>query len=251
MQAYASVSHTSADKHIFVPTAYHPNTEKAVRHDIALIYFTPDEQDQWYVHTTTGQSLNYKTFIKELNSSSYPEQLNQWQALQQARPALLRVSNMDNRRITVPVAVPDLRQGEIYFKQSQPNDFYYSNQLRYYVGKNFGVGQGMSGSAVVVPGGKIIGIVSMNKQQAGNLVAYNEKDEPVAQIPFSTDYFLFTPISRENASFIQNTIRSMHDSGKTARVERLSDAESEITDKNLQEIIDSFLPVPASVPVAQ
>ncbi|MBR3632675.1 MAG: trypsin-like serine protease [Elusimicrobiaceae bacterium] len=234
LRVAAVVNHSRSDKHVFVHNNYQPNTDKAMRHDIALIHFTPSEKD-WFRETASGEILNQKEFIEKLNLPDYQESLSKWQSLTNAHPKLLRVGNLESRRILQPVAVPDLRQGEgIYFKQSQPGDFYYSDQLRYFIGKNFGVDHGMSGSAVVIPGGDIIGVVSSNVKETGSLRTYNEEDESVGEIPFSTDFFVFTPINRKNADFIQKTIRSFHEHGNKVEIDKLKSSESEVVKDDVE-----------------
>ena len=94
-----------------------------------------------------------KDFLKTLNKSEYAEQRAQWQALASARPKLLVVPDESARHVRQPLAVPDLRSGSIFFRDSQTADFYYFPQLHHYMGGNFGVEKGMSGGGVVLPGG--------------------------------------------------------------------------------------------------
>lgn len=240
LQASASIQHTSASPHVFVPAAYHPNSAKGIRSDIALIRFVPMDEDYFFYETRSSTPLDRETFIHLLNSSQYTEQRNQWQALSHARPKLLMVTHALGRQILFPIAVPDLRSGEIYFRQSDARGFYYFPQLRHYIGYNFGVERGMSGAGVVLPGGAVVGIVSAALNRTGQLVTYNEKDEPISSIPFSSDYFMFTPVSKENAAFIRATINSFHESGAGPNIVILTAPYSQSTTDKLQDIFPEF-----------
>lgn len=240
LQASALVHHSQAAQRVFVPPSYHPGKSKSIRSDIALLRFDPAEEDYWFVDVLARKQLDRADFIKLLNQSAYAEQRSQWKALETPRVRLLRVSNFSSRLLSLPIGVPDLRSGEIYFKQSQPNSFYYFPQLSYYMGPNFGVEPGMSGGGVVLPGGELVGVVSASLQDQAELVAYNEEDEPVASMPYSANYFLFTPISSQNASFIKATVASFHDAAPGVRIGTVSERHSQTIEASLQDVFTEF-----------
>ena len=107
----------------------------------------------------------------------------------------------------------------------------------------FGVEKGMSGGGVVLPGGHVIGVVSANLNSQGRIMVYNEKDEAVGYMPYSSDYFLFTPISRQNATFIRGTIASFHEPGRSANLANISPREAERSDVTLQTAFGGALTV--------
>lgn len=236
LQAQAVVRHSQAEPHVFVPAAYHPGDGKSSRSDIALIRFDPSVENYYFYDARANKALDRESFEKRLHASGYSDALNQWQALASARPKLLSVTNTSSRQVLPPLAVPDLRGGDIYFRQSGGNDFYYFTQLHHYMGPNFGVEKGMSGSGVVVPGGAVVGVVSGGFAQSGRLVIYDEQDNPVQSVPYSSDYFLFTPISRENAGFIQATIKSFHEPGLSAHIGAMGASYSRPTQAKVQDV---------------
>ncbi len=239
LQASAVLRHTAVAPRVFVPPAYRPGSGRGIRTDLALIRFDPAEEDYFFYETASKQALDKGSFIKRLNASEYADQRGQWQALENARPKLLSVNNSVSRRILFPLAVPDLREGGIFFKQSA-GDFYYFTELRHYMGPNFGVEKGMSGSGVVLPGGDVIGVVSASLNNTGKLVTYNENDEPVGSVPYSSDYFLFTPISRQNAAFIRATVNSFHEAGPGPRIVSINSHYAEPSPAKVQEVFSDI-----------
>lgn len=241
LQAGAWVRHTAADPAVFVPRQYRPGNAKNIRYDIALLRFDPAGDDYFYYDALAQKTLDYQTFSDRLKSSAYADEYSQWTALQKARPRLLGVTDAFSRHVAKPLAVPDLRAGGIYFQQSQTDDFYYFTELRHYMGSNFGVEKGMSGSGVVAPGGDVIGIVSSSLNTVNALVTYNEKDEPVGTVPYSADYFLFTPLNRQNINFIRATAASFRDQGRGPRTANVTADIAPQTDLTVQE---AFLAAP-------
>lgn len=238
LQAVARIKHTTRNPRVFVPGNYLPNSDKNVRNDMALIHFIPQEEDFFFFEEKTNKALDYTTFQNLLNKTAYLEQAAQWRALSQARPALLTTTNVLNRQITVPIAVPDLRSGELTFRQSSSGDYYYLTELWHYFGMNFGVGKGMSGSGVIVPGGKLLGIVSTNMNRSGMLVAYNDKDEPVFSVPYSSEYFMFAPFSEANRSFIDSIVLKYRDTSSVKPYfVTLTDLYAVPTDLTLEKLI--------------
>lgn len=243
LQAVAEVRHTEVEPQVFTPRQYRLNDAKGVRYDVALIHFDPQEEAYFYYDARSKELLDKKSFIQTLNRSDHAAQRAQWQALSSARPKLLVVPNESVRHVRQPLAVPDLRQGEISFHDSKNADFYYFPQLHYYMGVNFGVQKGMSGGGVVLPGGKIIGVVSASLNTQSRWIVYDEKDQPAGYVPYSEDYFLFTPISRQNATFIRGTIASFHETGRGANASNISPSEAEKTDITLQTAFGGALTV--------
>ena len=243
VRALAEVHHTSAEPKVFTPRQYHLDDAKNIRYDVALIRFDPGPEEYFFYDARAKLALEEKDFLKTLNKSEYAEQRAQWQALASARPKLLVVPDENARHVRQPLAVPDLRSGSIFFHDSRAADFYYFPQLHHYMGGNFGVEKGMSGGGVVLPGGNIIGVVSANLNSQGRIMVYNEKDEEVGYMPYSSDYFLFTPISRQNATFIRGTISSFHEPGRSANLSNISPREAERSDVTLQTAFGGALTV--------
>ena len=243
LQAMADVPHASSDPKVFTPRQYHLDDAKNVRYDVALIRFDPRPEEYFFYDARSKLALEEKDFLKTLNKSEYAEQRAQWQALASARPKLLVVPDESARHVRQPLAVPDLRSGSIFFRDSQTADFYYFPQLHHYMGGNFGVEKGMSGGGVVLPGGHVIGVVSANLNSQGRIMVYNEKDEAVGYMPYSSDYFLFTHISRQNATFIRGTIASFHEPGRSANLANISPREAERSDVTLQTAFGGALTV--------
>lgn len=240
LQASATLQHTSDSPHVFVPAAYYGGSTKGIRSDLALIRFDPADTDYFFYDARANTPLSKEQFIDLLNSSSYTEQRNQWQALAHARPKLLTVTNSVGRQLLPSIAVPDLRRGDIFFRQSADHSFYFFPELKHYIGPNFGVERGMSGAGVVLPGGAVVGIVSANLSNPYQIVTYNENDEPIYSRPYSADYFLFTPINRENASFIRATVNSYRESGSGPNIMLLSAPYAQTTTAKLQDIFTEF-----------
>jgi len=107
--------------------------------------------------------------------------------------------------------VPDLRGDRQELRENYGGPYYYFKELWHYFGPNFGVERGMSGGGVIVPGGTLVGIVSANLNRIGKLVTYNEQDEPVREIPYSSDYFMITPFNNDIQSFINTTFEKNKD----------------------------------------
>ena len=239
----ADVRHTASDPHVFTPRQYHLGEAKNIRYDVALVRFDPQEQDYLFYDTQSKKTLDRKTFLKMLNLSQYADQRSQWQALASARPKLLTVPGTHSRQVQYPLAVPDLRGDGIFFRDSQNTAFYFFKELQHYMGYNFGVEKGMSGSGVVVPGGDIIGVVSASLNSQSQLVTYDENDQPVRSVPYSADYFLFTPLSQSNMSFIRATISSFHETGQNPRFVYISGAEAKQTDATVESAFPGALTV--------
>lgn len=243
LQATAEELHTASEPKVFTPRQYRLDDAKNVRYDVALIRFDPEEENYFFYDARAKEALGKKDFLKRLNLSQYNEQRAQWQALASARPKLLVVPDEFARQVRQPLAVADLRGGEIFFHDSKTADFYYFPQLHYYMGGNFGVVSGMSGGGVFLPGGSVLGVVSANLNSQGRWTVYNEKDQPVGYVPYSSDYFLFTPLSRQNATFIRGTISSFHEPGRSANLVNVSPREAEKTDVTLQTAFGGALTV--------
>ncbi len=242
LEVSALVEHKTGSPQVFVPASYHGEELRSIRSDIALIHFDPSEDEYIFVDVPHKEQVDQATFIKLLNQSKYAFQRGQWQELQQARPKLLMIPHSINRKLTFPLAVPDLRSGELYFKQSPGADFYYFTQLHHYIGPNFGVEKGMSGAGVVIPGGTVVGIVSASFNHNGHIVVYDENDEARETTAFSSNYFLFTPISRENAAFIQATIASFPKHSGTPRISTINGHYAQPTTKKLEDVFAEFSP---------
>ena len=234
-EVYASavVRHKDGHARVFVPPTYHPGMGKSIRSDIALIFFDPPEEDYFFQVTRTGQELSRAEFNKLLSQSEYADQRAQWNALERSRAKLYTVNNSVSRKLLTPVAVPDLRDET----QLVGSGFYYFTALHYYIGPDLGIEKGMSGSGVVVPGGAIVGVVSAALSR-GPIVWYNEKDEPAGQI--NGDYFLFTPISGENAAFIQAKMKSVSSPGPFPYIVPVDGQIAEQTTAKLQEVFGQF-----------
>lgn len=238
LEASAVITHGMPDERVLVPTQFNPNDIKSVRYDVALIRFDPDEQDYTFADTRAGEWLDKNSFLKKLKSSSYRDQQQQWNALQTARPKLWIVTNVFSRQVESALAVPALRPDGIYFQTAEPKSFHYFTELQHFMGPNFGVEKGMSGAGVITPQGEVLGIVSANLGGARKLITYNENDEPVGVIPYSSSYFLFTPLSPSNAAFIRSKIASFHDRGNnTPNFEQVSGYPAK---QNSQKIADVF-----------
>ena len=236
----AIVKHQTGTPQVFVPASYHGAETRSIRADIALIHFNPSEEEYMFLDVPHKAQVDQAAFIKLLNQSKYAFQRGQWQALEQARPKLLVIPHSINRKLSFPIAVPDLRSGELYFKQSAGADFYYFTQLHHYIGPNFGVERGMSGGGVVLPGGTVVGVVSASLNHNAYITAYKETDEPVQTHAMASNYFLFTPISRENAAFIQATIASYPKHSGTPRVSSVNGYYAQPTSAKLEDIFAEF-----------
>ena len=234
LQASARLQHTASDARVFVPREYVPRKAKSVRHDVALIRFDPKEVQYSFVDVREKESVDEETFLQLLNLSENADQRYQWQALNSARPKLLTI-NMA-RHMLEPLAVPTIRPDGIYYQESFTDDFYYFTQLRHFMGSNFGVVHGMSGGGVVVPGGDIVGIVSGKLGGETKLTLYDANDKPIGSIPYSSDYFLFTPFNRSNVNFIRATIASFHESGSNPRFVGISGQRAELTQTKPEEV---------------
>ncbi len=247
LQASATVWHTSSSPHVFTPRHYRVNGGGVnIRHDIALVRFDVPTEDHYFYDVRGKKPLTSEEFLKVLDKSEYSEQSAQWDALKTANPRLLSIANTANRRLTAPLAVPDLRHGGIYFISSGDSDFYYFTQLRHYLGKNFGVERGLSGSAVIVPGGEIVGVVSASLNGGQPMVIYDEQDRPVSAVDVSWDYFLFTPLNQQNMSFIRATMASFK--GRGERSANITGRYAKQTDLTLQE---AFPELPPAREIAQ
>ena len=239
LQASATLWHTQSLPQVFVPAAYHPGDGKSIRSDIALIHFRPAEEDYIFYEARNNTALDKAVFMEQLNSSAHNDQRNQWQQLQKARPKLLTVTNSVNRKLSYPLAVPDLRGEGIYFKQSQGN-FYYFTSLHHYIGPNFGIEKGMSGSGVILPGGAVAGVVSASLSSQNQITVYNEKDEAVKSVPYSSNYFLFTPLSPDNIAFIRATVNSFREDGRGPNVVGIHGHYSQPAAAKLSEVFPEF-----------
>ena len=241
LQALADVSHTSLHPMVFTPRQYHIGEAKNIRYDVALIHFVPQEQDYFFYDARNKKVLDEQSFLKMLQLSQYSDQRSQWQTLASSRPKLLVTPDTYTRHVQYPLAVPDLRADGIFFHDSKLPDFYYFKELRHYMGSNFGVERGMSGSAVVLPGGAVIGVVSASLNSQSRLVFYDEKDQPVRSVPYSADYFLFTPLSQTNMNFIRATISSAHEPGPKPYFVYISGDEAEKSDATVQSAFPGVL----------
>lgn len=241
LQAFVRVHHTASNARVFVPASYFPSSDRSIRSDIALIRFDPSAEEFFYSDIKEERALDEATFKKKLKESAHASQRYQWDKLQASRPIIYSVSNNITRKLTYPIAVPDLRGGGLSVYQSD-SAFYYFPQLRYYMGWNFGVGRGMSGGGVVLPGGRLVGVVSTRLAQRGNMMLYNEQDEPIDSVPYSSEYFLFTPISQENADFIRATVLSFHEPGF---LPALDDLPSRYYQQTTDKVKDIFVDTPA------
>lgn len=226
LKASVSVKHARSQPAVFVPSQYRPGSkvEDLARSDVALLRFAPSEKDYWFYDVLNGHSLTYGEFLQALNRAENDDCRNQWQTLRSSRPELLEVNNNENRRITQPLAVPNFAEeegesqaGGLPFLSNETDDFYYrkmdlamTHPLRgLYAGSNFGLKQGKSGSGVVVPGGAVIGVVSIDLDDGKEVV--------------------LAPINSKNRDFIQNTVSRHSSRGeKMPRFGRLSVRHSEI-----------------------
>lgn len=211
LQASANVYHSSSENSVFVPRQYRPGTSSNIRYDMALIHFNPLPQDYTFYDAAGNKFLDKESFLQKLKSSSFTDEYKQWKALQNARPKLIQVSNAMTRLLEYPIAVPKLRPDGIFFQHSDTKPFYYFTELQYYMGKNFGVEKGMSGSGVIMQGGDVVGIVSASLSTGDSLIIYDNTDQEIGTVPYSEDYFMFTPFNRQNVSFINATVSSFHD----------------------------------------
>lgn len=243
LQASADVYHSSSEASVFVPRQYRPGTAENIRYDIALVRFDPRPEDYFFYEASSKEVLDEKTFLKKLKGSAYRDQYDQWEALKKARPKLLVISDTFDRLVQQPLAVPDLRQSGIFFKDSKDKPFYYFSKLRHYLGLNFGVEKGMSGSGVVLPGGHIIGVVSASLTKGAVMPVYDDNDRQIAEVPYSAQYFLFTPISRQNASFINATVSSFHEAGRKPDFATIDSRYAEKTDTTLETAFGGALTV--------
>ena len=232
LAASAVVHHKSdrSGRRVFVHPDYRADKTDNIRQDLALIRFTPSAQDYYFADFAAADRLDYKTFIARLQKPAYSEQLLQWQALTQGKTPLCTISTLTNRHIRQPLAVPLLQPDGIFFHQSQTDDFYYFADLRMYVGTNFGVKPGMSGSGVVLPGGDVIGVVSASLEGVTELEAYNEQGQVVGRVPYWLDKFYFTPFTGKNVRFIQSVLNSFHDQER-ADFKRISSDQAALTEQ--------------------
>lgn len=241
LQVEAVLRHSNSSPHVFVPPAYHPGDGTSIRSDIALIGFDPKEQDYTFYDVYSKKQLGREEFEKYLRRGGYEDARDQWEVLQTAHPTLRSVTNSVSRKLLFPVAVPDLREDGIYVQEENGNGFYFFTELRHYIGPNFGVKKGMSGSGVVIPGGAIVGVVSSGLNNSGRVIIYNEKDEPVGFLPYSSQYFLFTPINQENKAFIEATVKSQrHRFGTGPRILPLGASYARQTSKRVQDVFGEF-----------
>ncbi len=205
LKALATVKHVRSNSKVFIPSQYRPGNkvDDLVRSDVALLRFAPSKKDYWFYDAVNGHDLTYGEFLQALNRAENNDCREQWNGLQSSRPELLVVNNSETRRITQPLAVPDFaeeegesRAGGLPFLTNETDDFYYrkedlamtGNPLGgLVVGPNFGLKPGKSGSGVVVPGGAVVGVVSIDLDD-GKGVA-------------------LAPINHKNQKFIENTIR--------------------------------------------
>lgn len=226
LKASASVQHVRSNSKVFIPSQYKPGSkvDDLVRSDVALLRFAPSEKDYWFYDAVNGHDLTYGEFLQALNRAENSDCRNQWETLRSSRPELLVVNNSENRRITQPLAVPNFAEEEgesraegLPFLSNKTDDFYYRKEdlamthpLRgLYAGSNFGLKPGKSGSGVVVPGGAVIGVVSIDLDDG--------KDVALA------------PINSKNRDFIKNTVSRHSSRGeKMPRFGRLSVHHSEI-----------------------
>ena len=243
LQASANVYHSSSESSVFGPRQYRSGTAENIRYDMALIHFAPLPEDYFFYDASTKQALDEKTFLKKLRISDYRDQYAQWEALKTARPRLLVISDTFDRMVQQPLAVPDLRQSGLFFKDSQGNPFYYFTKLRHYLGLNFGVEKGMSGSGVVLPGGDIIGIVSAGLSKGASMPVYDDNDKQIGFVPYSTQYFLFTPISRQNSNFINATVSSFHEPGRKPNLVNIDSRYADKTNTTLETAFGGALTV--------
>lgn len=245
LQAIARVEHSTAEPTVFWQD-YNPNSLRDVRQDMALIRFDQEKADFSFRHVSKRKNLEQAEFLQMLKTNPYQVQREQWDSLHQARPKLLLVGDVFSRRLTKPIAVPDLRpsrfeaqqmkQGDVSYVYSDVENFYYFTELKHYLGTNFGVYKGMSGSGVVLPGGEIIGIVSANLFNEGQLFAYDNDDNPLYSIPYSHNYFMFVPFSEANRTFISATVFDgrFRDTGYGPNFSSHIDRYSVKTDENLR-----------------
>lgn len=242
LQATARVEHNRISHPTVFYPKYDPSSLKGVQNDIALIHFAEKDLNYSFYQVSKKKTLDYQAFLKALR---YTSQWSQWEALRKARPQLLTVGNIFNRQLKVPAAVPDIRDTRLAEMNLAGDDgiphlyaegesFYYFTDLKHYLGLNFEVQRGMSGGGVVLPGGAIVGIVSANFMDAGQLVAYDEENRPVYSVPYSNNYLLFTPFSEENKNFINTTISSAREGGSSANFVPFLDRYSVKTDKTFK-----------------
>ncbi len=237
LEVQATLHHSTADPHVF---AHYPKSGNKVRSDIALIRFNPKDTDFSIYDTKSKQPLAMKDFKRLLNRSEYRDERSHWYALENARPTIYSITNTVNRQLQLPVMVPDLRPDGIYFQTMGGDGFYYFTELRYYMGRNFGVRKGQSGSGVVFPGGAIVGVVSASLNTTGRIVMYDSQNNPIGSIPYSSDYFVFTPISRDNEAFINATIKSVPKSGVLPRIVPINTAYAKQTSAKVQDVFGEF-----------
>ncbi len=238
LQASARVEHTASDAKVFVPREYVPRNSKSVRYDVALIRFDPKEVQYSFYDAKEKEYVDKEVFLQKLKLSENADQRYQWQELAHARPKLLTINAA--RHLLDPLAVPTIQPDGIYYQESFTNDFYYFMELRHFIGTNFGVVHGMSGGGVVVPNGDIVGIVSGKIGSTTQLTLYDGNDKPVGSIPYSSDYFLFTPFSRSNVNFIRATIASFHESGSSPRFVAIAGQTAELTQVKPEEVFGNM-----------
>ena len=185
LQAQAFVRHnTLSNPQVY---SYYPKDGNVVRADIALIHFDPQKDDYFFYDAKNKAQLTDEQFRDLLNRSQYREEQTQWEMLQRARPVLYSVGDKENRKLLGEVMVPRLRADGIFPIGGE--NFYYFGELRHYIGPNFGVVQGQSGSGVVLRGGAIVGVVSSLLLQNGQIVTYDGAGHPTGTKPYSSNYF--------------------------------------------------------------
>ena len=243
LQASAQVYHTASNPRVFTPRQYHRGEAKSIRYDVALIYFNPAEEDYFFYDARNKKVLDRGGFLKALNLAPYSDQRSQWLALEQARPKIFVIPEGSTRHAQYSLAVPDLRGAGIFFHDSKTSDFYYFKELHHYMGSNFGVQKGMSGSGVIMPGGDILGVVSSSLSTHNSLITYDDKDQPVHSVPYSADYFLFTPLTPSNMNFIRATISSFHQTGQNPYFMYIGSAEAKPSDATVQNAFPQALSV--------
>ena len=237
LQAQAILLHSTAEPRVF---PYYPKNRNQVRSDIALIRFNPKKEDYFFYDVKNKQQLDWDEFQAVLKRSEHRDARNQWELLAEARPVIYSITNSVSRQLLQPVMVPEVRPDGLYFQMRGGNGFYYFTELRAYMGHNFGVKKGQSGSGVVFPGGAIVGVVSSSLNTDGHIVLYDGENNPVGEIPYASDYFLFTPINRDNEAFINATIKSVANSGVLPRIVPINTSYARQTTAKVQDVFGEF-----------
>ncbi|WP_458401701.1 hypothetical protein [Candidatus Avelusimicrobium sp.] len=208
LKAQVEVRHRSSDPKVFVPREYEPKRNKSIRSDMALIKIEPLPTNHYFFSAEEESQIDYPMFLEKLQSSKFSRLRQQWNALHGQRATLLTIEGSVARHLQQPIAVPVFSGADIFYQESFGQNFFYFPQLRYYMGKNFGVEKGMSGSGVIIPGGKAVGVVSANLEGSGQIVSYNEADQPISVLPYDVSFFFFTPFTPKNKNFIEATLES-------------------------------------------